>query len=127
MRINAGELRNLVALQNYDETRSASGHPTRTYATYASIWAKFRTLSGTERMAAQQVSGIITHEVTIRYRTDVHVDHRILWGTRYFDIKDVRNVDEQNEQIRILVTEIEVAGPSSSSSPSASPSSSASA
>ena len=127
MRINAGELRNKVSLQNYDETRSASGHPTRTYATYASVWAKFRTLSGTERMAAQQVSGVITHEVTIRYRSDVHVDHRILWGTRYFDIKDVRNVDEQNEQIRMLVTEIEVAGPSSSSSPSASPSSSASA
>lgn len=123
----AGKLDHSVTLQNYRETRSASGAQVRAYEAYAIVWARVRTLSGTERIAAQQASSILTHEVTIRYRSDVRPDHRLVLGIRAFDIKDVRNVDERNEELRMLVTEVLSAGPSSSSSPSASPSASASA
>lgn len=127
MRLRAGTLRQKIELQRYTETRSASGHMTRTYETYATVRAGFRTLSGNERLAAQQVRAILTHEVTIRYRTGVHPDHRILWGSRIFDIKDVRNVDEMNVEIRMLVSEVLETGPASSPSPSVSPSASPSA
>lgn len=130
-RLEAGKLRNYVALQNYTESRTGSGFAQRTWSTYASVWAGVRTLSGGERLSSQQVGGTLTHEFSIRWRSGVHVDHRILWDGRYFDIKDVRNVDEANIEIRMLCSEVMAAGPSASSSPSASasasPSSSASA
>lgn len=124
--MRAGNLRNMIDLQSYAETRSASGAVTKTWSTYATVWAKFRTLSGNERIAAQQVSSVLTHEITIRYRSGVQPGHRISWSGRLFDIKDVRNVDELNIETRMLCTEVLAAGPASSPSPSASPSASTS-
>ncbi len=115
-----------VRLQRYTETRTPSGHASPTYATYSSAWMKFRTLSGMERRQAQQVNAVQTHEVSMTYCASVmpQVDHRIVWGTRIFDIKDVRNVDEMNTELRLLVHEVVIAGPVSSPSPSTSPSAS---
>ncbi len=135
--MRAGDLRNLISLQSWSETRSASGAVVKTWTTYVSVWAKFRTLSGNERIAAQQASSVLTHEVSIRYLDFVKPGDRISWGTRIFDIKDVRNVDERGVETRMLCSEVLASGPawspspsgssSASSSPSASPSASASA
>lgn len=120
---------NKVILQRYTETRTASGHATKSYVTWQTVWVKFRTLSGNERLRAQQVNATLTHEVSMTYGDSIvpHVDYRIVWGTRTFDIKDVRNVDEMNTEIRMLVSEVQTAGPVSSGSPSSSASSSESA
>lgn len=111
-----------VNLQRYVETRSASGHLTKTWSTYATVWMKLRTLSGNERLATQQVNALQSHEASMVYGASIipHVDHRIVWGTRTFDIKDVRNVDELNTEIRMRIHEVQTAGPVSSPSPSAS-------
>jgi len=122
--IDPGQYNHYIALQSYVETRSASGHVTKTYTTYASVWAKFRTLSGYEKLMAQQVAATLSHEVSILYRSDVQADHRIVWDSRIFDIKDVRNVDEQNIEIRMLCIEVITQGPAASPSPSSSGSSS---
>lgn len=118
-----------VNLERYTETRTASGHATKTWSAYASgVWVQFRTLSGRERLSAQQANATLTHECSMVYAASLmpHVDYRIVWGTRIFDIKDVRNVDEANKEIRMLASEVPAAGPVSSESPSASPSGSAS-
>jgi len=124
--IDPGKMRHYIALQHWAETRTASGYATQTYTTYASVWAYIRTLSGRERLGAQQVNATLSHEITIYYRSDVQPDDRIVWDGRYFDIKDVRNVDERNIEIRMLAVEVVTQGPSASPSPSASVSSSAS-
>ncbi len=118
-----------VSLQRYAETRTGSGHASKTWSTYASPWMRMRTLSGGERIRAQQANAVLSHEASMTYCASIvpQVDHRIVWGSRTFDIKDVRNVDECNEEIRMLVTEVQVAGPVSSPSPSTSRSSSPSA
>ena len=118
-----------VVLQRYTETRTTSGHATKSYVAYATVWMKFRTLSGNERLAAQQAGAVQSHEVSMNYCASLvpRVDWRISWGTRLFDIKDVRNVDELNRELRMRVTEVQAAGPVSSPSPSSSKSSSPSA
>lgn len=85
--------------------KSETGEPIRSYETYTTIWAAFRTLTGNERLMAQQVSAVQTHEITIHYRSDVRPDHRIVMGTRIFDIKDVRNIDEANIELRMRCAE----------------------
>jgi len=94
----------LQSLKNPPD-KSETGEPIRSYLTYATVWAAFRTLSGNERIAAEQVEAVQTHEVTIRYRADVTPAHRFKMSERIFDIKDVRNVDEANIELRMRCTE----------------------
>ena len=86
--------------------RGDTGEVVKEYLPYASVWAAFRTLSGNERIAAQQVAATLTHEITIGYRSDVKADHRIVMGTRIFDIKDPRDVDERHIELRMRCTEV---------------------
>jgi len=98
-----------IKLQSPTLTQSSSGQTTKSWSTYATVWAGIRTLSGNEKSRNQMVIGIESMEVSIRYSSDVSavsVADRIVLGSRYFDIKDVRNVDEKNIEIRMIVTEI---------------------
>lgn len=109
-RTQTHEFNKRISLQRSTETKSASGHPTKSWSTIATIWAKIRTLSGTEKVRNDQVVGLLSMEVTIRYSSDVSgakVSDRILYGSDTFDIKDVRNVDEQNIEIRMLCTQVQ--------------------
>lgn len=105
--IAAGQLNQLGQLQLSHATRSATGNSEKIWITYATVWAAFRTLSGGERLAASQVGATLSHEITIRYDPSVKVlaSHRFVLGDRVFDIKDVRNVDERNEVIRMICME----------------------
>lgn len=97
-----------IVIQTATTTQSSSGQPTKSWSTLATIWAKIRTLSGNEMINAQQVQSILSHEFTIRYSSDVSSvkpDDRIYFDSRYFDIKNVRNVDERNIEIRMLCNE----------------------
>lgn len=103
-----GQFRHRIQLQRLTDPpeRSATGEPLKSYAIFGTEWAAFRTLAGVERLAGQQVNALQTHEITIHYRSDVTPEHRILSGTRVFDIKDVRNVDEANIELRMRCTEV---------------------
>jgi SPP1 family predicted phage head-tail adaptor len=106
------EMNKRISLQSFTLTKSDSGHSTRVYNTpaYATVWARSRTIGGQEKLNAGRVTGTLTIEFTIRYSSEVSVlkvYHRVLMGSRTFDIKDVRNVDERNIEIRMLATEVE--------------------
>lgn len=99
-----------ISLQSATKTKSASGHPTNSWSNYATIWARIRTLSGNEKVRNDQVVGLLSMEVTIRYSSDVScvkVSDRVVYGSDIFDIKDVRNVDEKNIEIRMLCTKVQ--------------------
>jgi len=69
-----------------------------------------RPLTTRETLLAQQVASTVTHLVRIRYNTEVSTLHRILWGTRIFDINGVRNIDEGNVEMVLDCTENPLAG-----------------
>jgi len=102
-----GKMNKRIELQKLKDPpqKGATGQILKEYFTYAVVWAAFRTLTGGEKLASQQVSAVQTHEITIRYRSDVQPNHRIVMGQRIFDIKDVRNVDEANIELRMRCTE----------------------
>jgi SPP1 family predicted phage head-tail adaptor len=94
-------------LDNDLET-STTGEQIKTYSETIDVWANIRTLSGNEKINAQQVQSMISHEVTIRYWSGVagvKANDRIKFGSRYFDIESARNVDEANIEIRIICNE----------------------
>lgn len=103
-----GEMTRRIKLQRPQQKSGDTGEMEKVYTTYTAAWAKIRTLSGGERMAAQQVAATLTHEITMAYRSGltIRADDRIVYGSRIFDIKDIRNVDEANIEIRMRCTEV---------------------
>ena len=68
-----GKLRNYLAIQeNQGATRNEIGEPVDDWQTINNIWCQIKPRNPTEQWEAQQVAGIITHDITIRYRT---LDH----------------------------------------------------
>ena len=103
--MNIGKLRHQIELQSYTTTADDVGHPVKTWSTYTTIWAWVRPMSGREQLNAEQVTGEITHKVTIRYHSTIAVTNRIKFGSRYFDINFIGNYDERNVFMEIMCKE----------------------
>lgn len=93
--MNIGKLRHRLELQSATDSTDSYGQPARTWATYATVWGEVVPVSGVEAQTAYQAGVVLTHLVTVRYRDDVTAQHRIKYGTRYLNIKAVRNQEER--------------------------------
>jgi len=104
--MNTGSLRHEIQIQTATETQDASGHPARSFSTVATVWASVQPLRGREYFEAQRVDATITHKVNMRfYDGTLTPDERIVFGSREFNIVVVRNLNERNVEMELLVTE----------------------
>lgn len=101
-----GDLRERVTIQSFSEAPDGGHSLTPTYTDLATVWAKVEDLDGIKKFNAIQIDPLLTHRITIRYRSDVTSEHWILLGTRRFRI---RNVANRHERERFLVLECEEA------------------
>ena len=92
--IPTGEMDKRVQLQSPVVSKDTSGGADKTYTTYATVWARIRSLSGKEFLAAQQVASDISHEITIRKREDVTAADRVQEGARFYDIQAPLDSDD---------------------------------
>jgi SPP1 family predicted phage head-tail adaptor len=114
MRIRAGELRHVVVLQTEDKVEDGYGgwQPNPPPAGDGSGWkdvatvhASIQPLSGQEALVARQLQDTVTHKVVMRYRAGVTAKHRLRFGTRLFNIREVRNIDERNWKLELRCEE----------------------
>jgi SPP1 family predicted phage head-tail adaptor len=108
--MKAGALRHLVSVQQRSATIDSVGDVSDSWTTLFSDHAEIRPLSGRELLAAQAIQSEITHQITVRYRTEyanpVSVTPlRVLFGARVFDITAVMNLDERNREVRMMARE----------------------
>lgn len=97
-----GRLRHRVELQSAADTVDSYGQPIRAWTTYATVWAQITPVSGNESPLANQLQGMTTHKATIRYRSDVGVGHRLLFGSRVLNISaPPRDPDERGIWLEI--------------------------
>jgi SPP1 family predicted phage head-tail adaptor len=91
------EMRHRVSIQA--ATRSSDGQfgGTLSWATALTVYASIKPKKAYERMQAGQLASPITHEVTMRYNDTVTSAHRLLFGSRIFQIKEIINKDEADE------------------------------
>lgn len=94
----SGRLRHSITIQsNTGTTQDTFGAETQTWATALTTWASIEQVSGSrgdEIVRGQQVAGESTHKITIRYWSSLTRNHRVLFGSRVFDINSVRNVGQ---------------------------------
>jgi len=87
--IGAGELDQRVTLQRPDSAPDGRGGVTKGWSDIATVWARVRPISGRERAAAGQIEAAATYRVTIRRRTDITADCRIVWQGIVMNIRSV--------------------------------------
>lgn len=108
--MQAGALRHVVTIQTRTTTVDGWGQQSTAWTDVISARAAIRPLSGRELFSAQAVQSEVSHEIRIRYRSELDVPRtgaalRVLFGSRVFDVHAVLNVDERDREMRILASE----------------------
>ena len=67
------------------------------------VKARIQPISGDEQLLYSQVQQRVTHHIYLEpiVSSDVTIENRILYGTRAFNVKLVRDIDEQDRLITI--------------------------
>ena len=103
---NIGQYRHRVTVQASTITQDATtGEEIKAWATAATPWARVRPLSGREYLQAEQVEASASHEISFLSVSGLTTSHRILWGTRVFDINHINDLDERGIEQRCICTE----------------------
>lgn len=105
----ATRLRHRLTLQQEIKTADGAGGYVRSWQNVADLWAEIDSANGKsyghEKLYAGQVQAEISHKVMIRYRSGISTAMRLLFGNRVFNIRSIRNVQENNDVLELLVEE----------------------
>jgi SPP1 family predicted phage head-tail adaptor len=107
--VRAGDLNRRITLQQPVEATDAEGAITVTYTTLRTVWAAIDALTGNEVFLAGQIEAMRPVTITIRYQSDVSPRLRIAYGSRVFQIRSVRDVEEKHRELELLCEELDVA------------------
>lgn len=98
--MRAGELDRRITLKEPVRTTDTAGGIVTTYTDVATVSAKKRDVSGREKFRAEQVNAELTTRFTIRYRSDIQNDWRIVFKSKDYDILVIRET-ERNAVLEI--------------------------
>ena len=97
-----GQLRHQITLQGQGTTRDSGGGISSGWSTIASVYADIKPKSGKEVYAQGKLVGSVSHEITVRYRTDITNSSRISFDSKLFNIRAIINVDERDRFLKLL-------------------------
>lgn len=103
--MRAGLLRKQVVIQQPSATQNTRGEEIPSWATFLTVRAAIEPLNGRELLAAQSIESQVTTKITIRYQSGITPDMRIKYGSRYFDIQAIQNIEERNRMIEMQCIE----------------------
>ncbi len=103
--VSASDLRERIVLEVKTETQDEVGGRVITWSTYVSAWAQITPKSASESFFARHLEHRVTHLVLIRYVTGVTASMRVKFGSRYFAIKGVKNIEEKNQLLELSCEE----------------------
>ncbi len=104
--MRAGELRNQIVLQHRVETPDGQGGATVTWTEIATVYGHVKDSDGREQLLRE---GVITSqgstEVIVRYRDDLSVKDRVVFGDRTLNIGSIADVDGKRRALRLACME----------------------
>lgn len=80
------------------------------YTEVMTVWAFVAPKTGREYDEAQKLRAETTYNVLTRYFPNITTDMIILFRERTLKIESVLNVDERNEQLQIVASEVDANG-----------------
>jgi SPP1 family predicted phage head-tail adaptor len=102
----AGKMNRQITIQTKSVTYSSFHEPIETWADYKTIWAEVITTGGTEFYAAQKLDAQTSCLFRIRYVTWLTNLMRIKFGTRYFDILSINDVNGKRVEMQVSAKEV---------------------
>ena len=102
-RIN--RFRHRAEVQEVTETQDDFGDPVKTWATVSTVPAAIEPMQGSESFRSDQEIAKRPVRVLIRYRSDVTVEHRIKFGSRFFEIQSVTDPDFRGRVLELMCEE----------------------
>ena len=103
--MRAGSLRHRITIQEQTETVDAIGGYSASWSDYHECWAAVWPIKSVETSDAMKLENQITHQIRIRYVSGITTKHRIIFGSRTFQIVSARNWEERNIYIDLMTTE----------------------
>jgi SPP1 family predicted phage head-tail adaptor len=98
--VKAGDLRHRVVIESPTRTSDGAGGSTTEWNTVAEIWAAIWSRTVDEDFTLDRVAGTASHDIWIRYRSDVTPDMRIRCGSRIFDILGAIDVEDRGAWLK---------------------------
>lgn len=97
-----GRMRERVSLQEEQQTPDgAGGYSVAWVDVHSNIPARVRPLSTREQLQAAQMEAQVDYEVTIRSRSNVRADQRLVWGAVVMNVRGVMNPDEKDRYLAL--------------------------
>ena len=106
--IRACDMRHKIVFQAGNATDDGGGglgNPWASPTTVATVSACIEPLKGFERLRAMQLESPVSHKITMRYRSGLKPEHRIKFGTRFFNIRSIINLEERNQWLEVFADE----------------------
>lgn len=100
-----GQLRERVTIQTPVKVSTTGGGSIETWSDVTTVSARVLPMQGREMFAREQLHEEITHKVTIRHRSDVTTDQRLVWGSRVLNIESAVNLDERRRYLTMTCRE----------------------
>jgi len=101
-----GAMRHRITFQAENPVSDGAGgqgDPWASPSVVATVWANIKPKSGNERFHGEQIEAAVTHMITIRHRTDITAKHRILFGARLFNIRSIRDRDDERTRYQVIM------------------------
>ena len=100
-----GWLRHRVTFESAVATPDEAGGASLSWTPLVILWAAIEPASGQEEIVADQLSGVVTHRVTIRWREDIAGGLRVAYRGRHFRVLVAYDPDETRRYLVAKVTE----------------------
>lgn len=94
-----------IVIETLTLSANDSGGQDETWTTHATVWASLKPKIVKEVNFAQRIEPRTDHEIIIRYLSTLNSKMRVKFGSRYFEIKAIVNIEENNQWMQILATE----------------------
>lgn len=111
--MHTGLLRERITFQRNTPTVNSRGAEARVWANLASVpsvWARVQGALGGERVQDNRELPVARHQITIRWRTDITPDDRIIWhasgGDRTLAIDDLGDPDDMRQWLQLSCYEV---------------------
>lgn len=102
--MKAGKLRHRITIQNYTITNT-QGEVAKTWATFATVWASIEPMKGREFFESAIEESEITAKITIRYKSDVKPQMRVVYGSIIYEIVSVIHTGLREKEMILMVKE----------------------
>lgn len=92
---DVGAMRERVTIRSQAQSVDPAGQITTTWSDVATTWARVEPMKAWEQQLAGRDQGARGYKMTIRYRTDIDTNSRVVWRGRNFDVQGVLDRTEQ--------------------------------